>query len=152
MSTKNTEFTIYSISPIGNNINSLWNNHFNTFRLVLKRMVISVSNITKVIGQRLRNERVKLGLSQEKLAEMAGCHPTYIGQIERGEKNPTIESLEKISNALEISLSQLFEKLGGKKLEKNVALDCYELISSKTEDQQEQIYKILLEMDKFSNN
>lgn len=115
-------------------------------------MVISVSNITKVIGQRLRNERVKLGLSQEKLAEMAGCHPTYIGQIERGEKNPTIESLEKISNALEISLSQLFEKLGGKKLEKNVALDCYELISSKTEDQQEQIYKILLEMDKFSNN
>lgn len=152
MSTKNTEFTIYSISPIGNNINSLWNNHFNTFRLLLKRMVISVSNITKVIGQRLRNERVKLGLSQEKLAEMAGCHPTYIGQIERGEKNPTIESLEKISNALEISLSQLFEKLGGKKLEKNVALDCYELISSKTEDQQEQIYKILLEMDKFSNN
>lgn len=116
-------------------------------------MVISVSNITKVIGQRLRNERVKLGLSQEKLAEMAGCHPTYIGQIERGEKNPTIESLEKISNALEISLSQLFEKLGGNKSNgKDIALDCYEFISSKSKEEQEQIYKILMEMDKYKSN
>ena len=37
----------------------------------------------------------KQGLSQEKLAELSGCHPTYIGQIERGEKNATIESIEK---------------------------------------------------------
>ena len=112
-----------------------------------------MSNITKVIGQRLRNERVKLGLRQEKLAEMAGCHPTYIGQIERGEKNATIESLEKISNALELPLSQLFEKLGGSKYsERDMALDCYEFISSKSKDEQEQIYKILIEMDKYKSN
>ena len=95
--------------------------------------MISVSNIAKVIGQRLRNYRINLELSQEKLAEMAGCHPTYIGQIERGEKNATIESIEKISNALEIPLSRLFEKLGGNKSNgKDIALDCYEFISSKS--------------------
>ena len=55
-----------------------------------------MSDIAKVIGQRIRNYRTQKGLSQEKLAELAGCHPTYIGQLERGEKNATLESVEKI--------------------------------------------------------
>lgn len=54
-----------------------------------------MSEISKITGQRIRNYRVQQGLSQEKLAEMAGCHPTYIGQLERGEKNATLESIEK---------------------------------------------------------
>ncbi|MFQ9454518.1 MAG: helix-turn-helix domain-containing protein [[Ruminococcus] lactaris] len=45
-----------------------------------------MSEIAKFIGQRIRNYRTQQNLSQEKLAEMAGCHPTYIGQLERGEK------------------------------------------------------------------
>ena len=61
-----------------------------------------MSNISKVLGQRIRNYRILAGLSQEKLAELSGCHPTYIGQIERGEKNATIESIEKISLALNV--------------------------------------------------
>lgn len=56
-----------------------------------------MSDIAKIIGQRIRNYRTQKGLSQEKLAELAGCHPTYIGQLERGEKNATLESVEKIS-------------------------------------------------------
>ena len=56
-----------------------------------------MSDIAKVIGQRIRNFRTTAGLSQEKLAELSGCHPTYIGQLERGEKNATLESIEKIS-------------------------------------------------------
>ena len=55
-----------------------------------------MSDITKLLGQRIRNYRTEKGWSQEKLAELAGCHPTYIGQIERAEKNATIESIEKI--------------------------------------------------------
>ena len=43
-----------------------------------------MSDIAKIIGQRIRNYRTQKGLSQEKLAELAGCHPTYIGQLERG--------------------------------------------------------------------
>lgn len=50
-----------------------------------------MSAMTKLIGLRIRNYRIQSGLNQEQLAELAGCHPTYIGQIERGEKNATIE-------------------------------------------------------------
>ena len=52
-----------------------------------------MSEIAKAVGQRIRNYRTRAGFSQEKLAEMSGCHPTYIGQLERGEKNATIESI-----------------------------------------------------------
>lgn len=61
----------------------------------------------------IRINRIQSGLNQEQLAELAGCHPTYIGQIERGEKNATIESILKITKALKISLSQLFENIDG---------------------------------------
>ena len=59
-----------------------------------------MSEIAKIIGQRVRNYRIDKGLSQEKLAELSGCHPTYIGQVERGEKNATLESIEKIASAM----------------------------------------------------
>ena len=109
-----------------------------------------MSDITKILGQRIRNYRTAKSLSQEKLAELSGCHPTYIGQIERGEKNATIESIEKIAAALEISLSKLFEKLGAQENEtRNSPLECYELISAKTKAEQEQIYRILLEIDRY---
>ena len=70
-----------------------------------------MSNIAKVVGQRIRNYRTQKGLSQDKLAELSGFHPTYIGQLERGEKNATLESIEKITSALQISLSTLFERI-----------------------------------------
>lgn len=109
-----------------------------------------MSNIAKVIGQRIRNYRTKKKLSQERLAELCGCHPTYIGQLERGEKNATIESVEKIANALDISLSKLFEKLGGQEdSSQDIPLVCYELISSKSEKEQEQLYKLLLDLEKY---
>ena len=65
-----------------------------------------MSEIAKTIGQRVRNYRIEKGLSQEKLAELSGCHPTYIGQVERGEKNATLESIEKIASAMNVSLAQ----------------------------------------------
>lgn len=112
-----------------------------------------MSIIIKSIGQRIRNYRMRLGLSQEKLAELSGCHPTYIGQVERGEKNATLESIEKISCALNVPLSELFEKLGGEgNGENNIPLKCYEFLSAKNKDEQEQLYQILLEIDKYKGN
>ena len=109
-----------------------------------------MSDIAKTIGQRIRNYRTMQGLSQERLAEMSGCHPTYVGQLERGEKNATIESIERISAALSISLSRLFEKMGNDQSEEqNIPLACYELLSAKNPTDQEQLYKILLEIDKY---
>ena len=111
-----------------------------------------MSDIAKCIGQRIRSYRTKAGLSQEKLAELSGCHPTYIGQLERGEKNATIESIEKISSALNVSLSKLFEKLGGQDGDiRNIPLECYEFLSAKSPKDQEHLYRILLEMDKYKN-
>ncbi len=112
-----------------------------------------MSDIAKAVGQRIRNYRTQNGLSQEKLAELSGCHPTYIGQLERGEKNATLESIERIAAALSISLSKLFEKLGEQDDgEKSIPLACYEFLSAKSKDEQEQLYKILLEMDKYKTN
>ena len=112
-----------------------------------------MSDITRILGQRIRNYRTNLGLSQEKLAELSGCHPTYIGQIERGEKNATIESIEKIANALNASLSKLFDQLGTQKDgEIDIPLECYELLLSKNKAEQEHIYRILLELDEYKNN
>lgn len=109
-----------------------------------------MSDIAKIIGQRIRNYRTQKGLSQEKLAELAGCHPTYIGQLERGEKNATLESVEKIASAMDISLSELFDKLG-KSGSNNIAAKCYDLVASKNEAEQKHLYKMLQEMDKYKN-
>lgn len=108
-----------------------------------------MSEISKIIGQRIRNYRVKQGLSQEKLAEMAGCHPTYIGQLERGEKNATLESIEKISIALDIPLSQLFEKYGNAEIRTSIPLQCYEFVAAKSDAEQLLLYQILTDMEKY---
>ena len=112
-----------------------------------------MSELAKTIGRRIRNHRTKLGLSQEKLAELSWCHPTYIGQLERGEKNATIESIERISASLNMPLSKLFENLGGTNTEeRNIPLECYDFLLSKTYAEQEQLLKILIEIDKYKED
>lgn len=59
------------------------------------------------IGLRIRAERTRLGLSQEKLAAKAKLHRTYIGMVERAEKNITLLSLKKIATALNKSIKDL---------------------------------------------
>jgi transcriptional regulator with XRE-family HTH domain len=58
-------------------------------------------------GQKVRDERTKLGLSQEELAARAGLHRTYIGMIERAEKNITLENIEKMASALGLQIHEL---------------------------------------------
>ncbi len=58
-------------------------------------------------GERVRSERTRLNLSQEELARRAGVHRTYIGMIERAEKNITLDNINKIANALDIKISDL---------------------------------------------
>lgn len=69
--------------------------------------MISDSDIIKKFGNRVRDLRKQRNLSQEDLAEKAGLHRTYIGMIERGEKNITLINIEKIANALEVSIKEL---------------------------------------------
>lgn len=63
-------------------------------------------------GNRVRELRLSLRLSQEELAARAGVHRTYIGMIERAEKNITLTNVEKIAKAVEVSLDKLM-KLDG---------------------------------------
>ena len=59
-------------------------------------------------GKKVRAERDKLRFSQEELASRAGVHRTYIGMIERAEKNITLENIEKVTKALNLKLSDFF--------------------------------------------
>jgi len=59
-------------------------------------------------GKKVREERDRLGLSQEELASRAGVHRTYIGMIERAEKNITLQNIEKIAKALDLKISDFF--------------------------------------------
>lgn len=70
-----------------------------------------MSSLPKLIGERIRNFRKEKGFSQEELAYKANLHTTYIGQLERGEKNATLESVEKVASALGISLEELFRSI-----------------------------------------
>lgn len=65
------------------------------------------NNINKKIGIKLKLERTKRGLSQEKLAEMAEISPVSVGYIERAKISPTIETLAKIADALGLTLNEL---------------------------------------------
>lgn len=112
-----------------------------------------MSALSKQVGQRIRNYRTNSGLSQEKLAELSGCHPTYIGQVERGEKNATLDSIERIASALQVPLSQLFEKLDtSQEATNSIPLACYELIASKSKSEQEHLFRILVEIDQFKTD
>lgn len=60
-------------------------------------------------GVRVREIRVNKGLSQERLASLAGVHRTYVGMVERGEKNVTLVTISKFAHALGLSVAELLE-------------------------------------------
>ena len=63
---------------------------------------------TNRFGNAVRNARTAAGLTQEDLADRSGLDRSYIGGIERGERNPTLSVIEKIADGLGISLAELF--------------------------------------------
>ncbi len=67
----------------------------------------SKQNILIKFGERVREIRKEKGLSQEELAHKADLHRTYIGMIERAEKNITLVNIDKIANALEVNIKEL---------------------------------------------
>ncbi|WP_431085843.1 helix-turn-helix domain-containing protein [Paenibacillus sp. 8b26] len=67
-----------------------------------------MSDVVKRVGDKIRRLRKEKGFSQEQLAERSGLHTNYVGQVERGEKNLTLETLEKVVRGLDTSLEELF--------------------------------------------
>jgi transcriptional regulator with XRE-family HTH domain len=66
-------------------------------------------NAKSKLGLSVRRLRLKLGYSQEVLAERAGLHRTYVGGVERGERNVSLENIVRIARALEVTPSRLLE-------------------------------------------
>jgi CheY-like chemotaxis protein len=62
------------------------------------------------VANAIKEQRNALGISQEELAARAGLHRTYVSELERGERNPSITSIEKLAQALEVSFTRLFER------------------------------------------
>jgi transcriptional regulator with XRE-family HTH domain len=58
------------------------------------------SELQKIVGRRLREQRESLGLSQEAMAERLGYHRTFLGSVERGERNLTLASVEQLAASL----------------------------------------------------
>lgn len=68
---------------------------------------MSKKSISIKFGEKVREIRIAQNLSQEQLAHLANVHRTYIGMIERAEKNITLVNIEKIANALNINIIEL---------------------------------------------
>lgn len=72
---------------------------------------VDETRVLRLVGARIRARRRQLGLSQEALGSRAGLHRTYVGSLERGERNIALVNLFQVSEALSISASDLLENL-----------------------------------------
>lgn len=85
---------------------------------------MDMKELLKVIGQRIRSIRKTKQLSQEHVAELAGLHPTYVSDIERGKVNASINSYFMVAKALKVSLSEIVAlpmKSGDRNLDNEIA-------------------------------
>ncbi|MBZ5667572.1 MAG: helix-turn-helix transcriptional regulator [Acidobacteriia bacterium] len=72
---------------------------------------MSPDSLNRNLATNIRRHRQAQGWSQEELAERCGVHRTYIGSVERGERNVTLQTLEKIARALEVDAISLLRPL-----------------------------------------
>lgn len=68
------------------------------------------SNARRLFAKRLKQIRQLKGLSQEGLADLASLHRTYVGSVERGERNISIDNMERLAEALDVDISELLKE------------------------------------------
>jgi CheY-like chemotaxis protein len=73
---------------------------------------MTIGDLKRLFGTAIKGKRSELGISQEELADRAGLHRTYVSDVERGARNLSLESIEKLAHALELSISGLFDRAG----------------------------------------
>jgi transcriptional regulator with XRE-family HTH domain len=104
-----------------------------------------LSKIADAVGSQIRNLRQERGISQEKLALIAGINTSYVGQIERGIRSPTIDMLDKIAQALEVGVVDFFGSEINREINSNpetLNRLMFEL-RTRSEDEQNAIYDIV---------
>lgn len=71
-------------------------------------------SIRHILAENVRRIRLKNRLSQEKLGDLAGLHRTYVGSIERAERNVSIDSIQALARALKVSVASLLDEMDGR--------------------------------------
>lgn len=74
-------------------------------------MAAPLSSATKLFGGRVRDRRTALGISQEELARRSGLHWTFVGQVERGQRNLSLHNILKLAKGLDIDPADLVTSL-----------------------------------------
>lgn len=69
------------------------------------------SEILSRYGQVIRSIRLEKNISQETLADLSGLHRTYMSDVELGKRNVSLENIDRIANALNISISEIFKRI-----------------------------------------
>ena len=110
-----------------------------------------METIAEIFGKRVRSLRKQRGLSQEKLSELCDLHPTYIGQIERGEKNATLETIMSLCGGLDVPPAVLFENISASGA-RTVPEDIYDAVMELTESEQKAIYDIVKSVKSIINS
>jgi len=113
-----------------------------------------MSDIVRQIGDNIRNIRKSKGLSQEQLALRAEINASYMGQVERGEKNPTIDVLGKIAFALHTPLEQLVSLHSSDPMEDHDTIYAEKIshqLNGLSLKEQEVIYKLVKQMVQFKD-
>ncbi|WP_424768066.1 helix-turn-helix domain-containing protein [Paenibacillus sp. sgz302251] len=113
-----------------------------------------MSEIAGLIGENIRSLRKKRGLSQEQLALRADINASYMGQVERGEKNPTIDVLSKIAFALQIPIEQLVNVISDPEVSDDNVADAYahkiaHQLNGLSLREQEAVYKFVKQLVQF---
>lgn len=92
-----------------------------------------MSDIAEAVGKRIYAIRTSKHMSRKDLAKRPGLHLTYIGQLERGERNATIATLESVSYALNVPIERFVEYITpGMASQETAANECYNLILEQT--------------------
>lgn len=103
------------------------------------------------IGDRLRKLRYSMDLTQEKLGEKADLHYSYIGQVERGDKTPSLKSLIKIADALDISVEELIREETEESQENNQYKinKIQQILAGRSAKELDMIYNVIRELLRF---
>lgn len=100
---------------------------------------------TILVGERIKELRKQTTLSQEQLAVQAHLTTSYIGMLERGLKSPTVDTLEKIANALDVEIDELF-RFPGKSFESSTLRRLAERMERRSMDESDMLYEIMVKI------
>ena len=75
----------------------------------MRLWLVAIGDLQKTVGANLRAYRLERGISQEAFAELMGVHRTYMGGVERGERNLTLKSVERMAEKLGVEVEELLD-------------------------------------------